>query len=167
MLKILCFIALSAKIAAAHSVPANLLNHDVNQRTLSETVCFSGYTKAVRPSTTYTNRIKMRLLSERGLDHEAEKGNYELDHIIPLALGGHPRNLSNLALQLWDGHDGAKRKDRIEVKLQCLVCSGEVPLAVAQDAIWTDWKAAYSSYGKMVCHRVRGLRSSDYGDETQ
>ena len=167
MLKILCFIAMSLKIAAAQSVPASLLNHDVNQGTLAETVCLSGYTKTVRPSTTYTNRIKMRLLTEKGLHYEAKKGNYELDHIIPLALGGHPRNLSNLTLQLWDGHDGAKRKDRIEVKLQCLVCSGEVPLTVAQDAIWTDWKAAYSSYSKMVCHRVRGMRSGDYGDETR
>jgi hypothetical protein len=165
MLKILCFVALFAEITAAHAVPTNLLNHDVSQQTLGDTVCISGYTKTVRPSTTYTNGIKKRLLLEKGLDYEAEKDSYELDHIIPLALGGHPRNLSNLTLQLWDGHDGAKRKDRLEVKLQCLVCSGDVPLAVAQDAIWTDWRAAYSTYGRMVCHRPREMRSGDYGDE--
>ncbi len=165
MLKILCFITLFAEIAAAQALPANVLNHDVSQQTLGETVCLSGYTKTVRPSTTYTNGIKKRLLLEKGLDYEAEKDNYELDHIIPLALGGHPRNVTNLTLQLWDGHAGAKRKDRLEVKLQCLVCSGDVPLAVAQDAIWTDWQAAYSTYGRIVCHRPRGMRSGDYGDE--
>ena len=30
------------------------------------------------------------------MDFEAEKGSYELDHVVPLALGGHPRNLHNL-----------------------------------------------------------------------
>jgi hypothetical protein len=55
--------------------------------------------------------------------------SYELDHIIPLAIGGHPRNLDNLGLQPWEE---AKRKDRIEVKLQCLVCAGQVALANAQ-----------------------------------
>ncbi len=165
MLKLFFCIVVLAVISAAQAVPANLLNHDVSQKTLATTVCISGYTKAVRPSTTYTNSIKKRFMREKGMDYDGEKGNYELDHIIPLALGGHPRNLSNLMLQLWDGHDGAKRKDRLEVKLQCLVCSGDVPLAVAQDAIWTDWQAAYSTYGRMVCHRPRGLRSGDYGDE--
>lgn len=35
---------------------------------------------------------------------------YELDHIVPLALGGHPRNLKNLMLQPWEGADGAHAK---------------------------------------------------------
>ena len=48
----------------------------------------------------------------------AGRHRFELDHIIPLALGGHPRNSRNLMLQVWSGHDGAKRKDRLEVKLQ-------------------------------------------------
>lgn len=68
-------------------------------------------------------------------------------------------------LQAWEGPDGAKRKDRLEVKLQCLVCSDDVALKDAQDAIWTDWKAANATYGRMVCQRVRGLKSGDYGDD--
>ncbi len=103
-------------------------------------------------------------MDAQGLAYEAEKSDYELDHVIPLALGGHPRNIHNLSLQPWEGSDGAKRKDRLEVKLQCLVCAGDVPLIEAQDAIWSDWKAAYSTYGRMVCHRQRKLKSGDYGD---
>lgn len=158
-------VLLVAQIAAVHAVPSSLLNHDVTQTTLPKTVCMSGYTKSVRPSTTYTNGVKRRWMLEKGLDFDVEKDNYELDHVIPLALGGHPRNLNNLMLQPWVGHDGAKRKDRLEVKLQCLVCSGDVPLEVAQEAIWADWQAAYSTYGRMVCQRPRGMLSRDFGDE--
>lgn len=35
---------------------------------------------------------------------------------------------------------GAERKDRIETKLQCLVCSGQVKLATAQREILEDWR---------------------------
>ena len=149
----------------AQAVPSGLLNPDVIPATVSQTICTSGYTKSVRPSTSFTNGIKKRFFRDQGMDFEAEKGGYELDHIIPLALGGHPRNIHNLMLQAWEGPDGAKRKDRLEVKLQCLVCSGDVALKEAQDAIWTNWKEAYAVYGRMVCHRSRGLKSGDYGDD--
>jgi hypothetical protein len=148
----------------AHAVSNNLLNPDVMPATIAETICTSGYTKTVRPSTTFTNGIKKRLMRDQGMDFDTGKGSFELDHIIPLALGGHPRNPHNLMLQVWEGYEGAKRKDRLEVKLQCLVCGGDVHLSVAQDAIWTDWQAAYAVYGRMVCHRQRKLKSGDYGD---
>jgi hypothetical protein len=32
------------------------------------------------------------------------------------------------------------------------------------NAIWSDWQAAYAVYGRLVCHRRRGLKSGDYGD---
>ncbi|MFT3848515.1 MAG: hypothetical protein QM739_07480 [Propionivibrio sp.] len=51
---------------------------------------------------------------------------------------GHPRSLDNLMLQRWEGTTGAKRNDRLEVKLQCLVCAGQLGLAEAQQAIYTD-----------------------------
>lgn len=93
-------------------------------------------------------------MREQGLDPDSAS-DYELDHIVPLALGGHPRNLKNLMLQPWDGEGGAKRKDRLEVKLQCLVCSGQVQLDEAQDAIYTDWQAAYHQYARTKCHRAK------------
>jgi len=124
MLKPLASLALCLAGACAQAVPNALLNPDVTPATQGQTICSSGYTKTVRPSTSFTNGIKKRLLREQAMDFEAEKGSYELDHIVPLALGGHPRNLHNLTLQPWEGPNGAKRKDRLEVKLQCLVCSG-------------------------------------------
>jgi hypothetical protein len=151
-------------IASAAPPPAAVLNQDVSQATLTETICTPGYTGSVRPSSSYTNGIKKRLMRVDGLDFETDKSLFELDHVVPLALGGHPRNINNLVLQKWEGTNGAKRKDRLEVKLQCLVCARSVTLAEAQDAIWSDWVAAYQHYGRMVCKRPRGLKSQDYGD---
>ena len=71
---------------------------------------------------------------------------------MPLALGGNPHALDNLQLQPWPE---ARRKDRIEVKLQCLVCSGQVSLKEARTAIATDWQAAYRRYASVPCHRSR------------
>ena len=130
------------------------LNPDVTPRRIANTICVPGYTKSVRPSTSYTNGVKRKLLREAGRS-EARMADYELDHIIPLALGGHPRSLRNLMLQPWDGPTGAKKKDRLEVKLQCLVCSGQLGLSDAQKAIYTDWPKAYHTYATVKCHRSR------------
>lgn len=128
------------------------LNPDVRQDTIGETICTKGYTKSVRPSAIYTNGVKQILMREASID-ELHIDDYQLDHIVPLSLGGHPRARDNLRLQLLDGEFGAKRKDRLEVKMQCLVCSGQVPLNTAQEAIYRDWVASYHSYAKLKCDR--------------
>jgi hypothetical protein len=61
-------------------------------------------------------------------------------------LGGHPRNLSNLKLQPWDGNDGANRKDILERKLQQLVCADKVPLDEARRVIYFNWQGAYRNF---------------------
>ena len=125
--------------------PAGSLNAAVTQATISETICIPGWTATVRPSTSYTNGVKLRLLREQGLA-PAAASTYELDHFIPLALGGHPRDIGNLWLQLWDGEWGAKTKDRLEVRLKNLVCAGRLTLESAQEAIRVNWRAAYRRY---------------------
>ena len=116
------------------------LNPDVDEGTIDVTICVSGYTRSVRPATSYTNGVKKRLMREAGID-AARIGNYELDHIVPLALGGHPRKLSNLMLQPWEGEQGAKAKDVLEKRLQLLVCHGKLDLTDAQVCIAQDWEA--------------------------
>ena len=64
----------------------------------------------------------------------------------PLALGGNPTSLENLWLQRWLGPWNARLKDRLERKLQVLVCEGKVRLDVARNAIRKGWKAAYAKY---------------------
>jgi hypothetical protein len=94
-------------------------------------ICVRGYTKVVRPSSRFTNEVKAKLMRESGLA-ESLMSAYELDHIVPLALGGHPRKLANLTLQPWGGEHGAHRKDLLERRLQILVCRGELQLTEAQ-----------------------------------
>lgn len=123
----------------------------ITPETIQQTICQANYTLTVRPYTSYTRKVKRELLRESGHSQEDED-KYELDHIVPLVLGGHPSSRDNLTLQLWPE---AKRKDRIEVKLQCLVCSGQVPLAQAQQEMYSDWQAAYGKYSRVKCHRAR------------
>ena len=145
--------AFLACVAVQAFADRGALNPDVTQDTIAQTICVTGYTKSVRPATSFTNGVKALLLKRVGLD-PSTASDYELDHIIPLALGGHPRKLDNLELQLWDE---AKRKDRIEVKPQCLVCAGQVTRADSQREIVEDWQAAYHRYAGVKCQRRKGL----------
>jgi len=66
----------------------------VAQTTIRHTICRRGYTATVRPPFEYTNAIKhrlMRLYGATGSIHD-----YELDHLIPLELGGCPKCETNL-----------------------------------------------------------------------
>ena len=121
------------------------LNPDVDEDTIDGTICESGYTKSVRPATSYTNGVKKKLMREAGID-AARIGDYELDHIEPLELGGHPRKLSNLMLQPWEGQHGAWAKDTLEGRLRSLVCHGKLDLTDAQVCIAQDWEACALQY---------------------
>lgn len=129
--------------------PPGAINPDVTQENIDQTICVPGYTHTIRPPTNYTNSIKKLRLKEAGLA-ASQAAEFELDHIIPLALGGNPRAQDNLMLQRWDGLGGAKKKDRLEVKLQHLVCQRKLPLEDARNAIYDNWSAAYAEYvGKL------------------
>jgi len=145
--------------AAAAYADHGALNPVVRQETIDKTICVPGYAKGVSPATSYTNGVK-QMLFQRAHMNPALAQTYELDHIIPLSLGGHPRKLDNLALQVWEGENGANKKDKLEDKLQCLVCSGQVALAEAQREIVEDWQAAYHKFANVKCRRQRGRHTS-------
>ena len=73
-----------------------MLNPDVRPETIDQTICVSGYTATVRPATGYTNGVKLKLLRESGID-VGQAGQYELDHVLPLAIEP-PRVLRRLQL---------------------------------------------------------------------
>ena len=128
------------------------LNPDVDEDTIDKTICLSGYTKTVRPATSYTKGVKQKLMREAGID-AARIGDYELDHIVPLTLGGHPRKLSNLQLQPWDGPHGAHMKDILEERLHQLVCHGRLDLTDAQVCIAQDWEACAAQNPRAMSSR--------------
>jgi hypothetical protein len=94
------------------------------------------------------------MMRRAGLD-PVDSIEYELDHYIPLALGGHPRSEDNLWLQSWDGEWSARTKDWLEKKLQLLVCAGKLSLQTARNAIQDGWRAAYL---KWVGSKTTGVR---------
>lgn len=121
--------------AQAQELP---LNPAVTPATIGETICVYGWTASVRPSYGMTNRIKSELLRKAGLT-DAVKSRFELDHIIPLSLGGAPADPRNLQLQPWSE---ATEKDRVEACLPRLVCEGRLGLEEARRAIWSNWREA-------------------------
>jgi hypothetical protein len=139
------------------------INPDVTQANIRQTICVSGYTRTVRPATAYTNGVKAKLMSEAGLD-SSRMSDYELDHIIPLAVGGHPRKLSNLQLQPWYGQNSALEKDGLERRLQHMVCKGRISLIDAQHCIAENWQACETdiaagripSGGRVITQSVSG-----------
>ena len=87
-----------------------------------------------------------RALGHYALAQSNAPANYELDYLIPLELGGAPSDVANLWPEAFSEGFDAARKDQVENKLHALVCAGTVPLAEAQQAIATDWRAAWTRY---------------------
>lgn len=133
-------------VPALAQAPKGATDPKVTQENIKSTICVSGYTARVRPSSSYTNRLKLKQMKAAGLKGTAK--DYEEDHLIPLALGGDPVSSDNLWPQPLVGADDANNKDRLETKLHSLVCSGKVPLKQAQDEISSDWHKAYQKYVK-------------------
>ena len=74
-----------------------------------------------------------------------EVAGYNVDHLIPVGLGG-SNSLKNLWPQPLSGDWSYQRKNRLEVRLRKMVCSGELDLKKAQQEIATDWVSAYKKY---------------------
>ncbi len=69
--------------------------------------------------------------------------NYELDHLIPLELGGCPDCIVNLWPEPYNAPLGAHEKDKVENYLHDNVCSGQLTLIQAQNEIAADWAGVY------------------------
>ncbi|MFC9930918.1 hypothetical protein [Streptomyces sp. NPDC127190] len=124
------------------------LNSAVTQSTIHSTICVSGYSTSIRPSTSYTNALKVKQIAEYGYS-DTNTADYEEDHLIPLSLGGNPTSPQNLWPEpRYDtGTYSATDKDTVEYKLYKAVCAGTIQLAPAQKAIATDWTTALDAVG--------------------
>jgi hypothetical protein len=104
-----------------------VLNPDVTQRNINSTICVRGWTKTIRPPTSYTNALKEKQMREYGVG--GSTSDYQEDHLISLELGGHPTDPRNL----WpEPYPRASAVDSIENDLNGKVCSGELTLESAQ-----------------------------------
>ena len=121
------------------------INPAVSQENLQQTVCQRGYTKTIRPSAYFTNRLKREQIRQLAYSDRNPR-NYEEDHLIPLSLGGAPDDPRNLWPQPLYSTWNARQKDDLEFVLYKMLCHGEIPLATAQNAIASDWITAWKTY---------------------
>jgi hypothetical protein len=98
---------------------------------------------ALPPATPTTSRSR----ASRSIgENEKRLTEYEEDHLILLQLGGHPTDPKNLWPEPYRIKCGARIKDVLETKLKRMVCDGKMTLEAAQNAISTNWIAAYKKY---------------------
>ena len=86
--------------------------------------------------------VKKEVYAAYGVAYPQPSGSYELDHFVPLELGG-----SNDPKNLWpeaaEPRPGFHEKDKVENYLHKLVCSGTMRLLEAQQAIESDWYSEF------------------------
>ncbi len=110
----------------------------VTQANILTTICVSGYTTKVRPSSKYTDALKVVQIKAYGYA-DTKLADYEEDHLIPLELGGSPTDPKNLWPEPLSGAYPATKKDGVENSLHTKVCDGLMTLAAAQTAIAKNW----------------------------
>ena len=104
-----------------------VLNPDVTQAIINDTICVRGWTRTIRPPTSYTNDLKRKQIREYGVG--GSPAEYQEDHLISLELGGHPTDARNL----WpEPYPRAAEVDSIENELNAKVCAGDMSLDEAQ-----------------------------------
>jgi len=105
-------------------------------------ICVSGYSASVRNVTEDTRKA---VFTAYMVAYPPPSGAYELDHLIPLELGG-DNTAANLWPQVYHGAGSADVKDHLENHLHDLVCAGQLDLPTAQQAIAGNWMAAAAQY---------------------
>lgn len=135
-----------------HGRTPGAINGSATQDNLAATVCKSGWATSVRPPSAYTGALKLVQIVEYGYA-DRNPSHYQEDHLVPLELGGAPRDPRNLwpqpnSVTLPDGTTiGSKEKDDLEDELHREVCAGMMPLDEAQRAMARDWIAAWIAAG--------------------
>ncbi len=136
-----------------HCTPGSI-DPQVSQANIYQTICRKGgYTASVRPPVSLTEPFKVQI--EHSYNDTYTTSKTELDHLIPLSLGG-----ASSTYNLWPQPDqgspsqfnetsyyGINAKDGVEDALHTFVCAGKVTLQAAQDAIATNWTTAQSRLG--------------------
>jgi hypothetical protein len=109
-------------------------------RLSSAVICSSSFrTSAIRD---VPQSEKFQVEREYGMPASYYGRSIEIDHIVPLELGG-SNDIANLYPEPGSGAASYHVKDTLENKLHDLVCAGAMNLRVAQRQIAADWQALY------------------------
>jgi len=128
----------------SHGEPLNDLRitPGLTFRVAVATICRSGYSTRVRD---VPESEKSQVYAEYGITHRTT-GQYEIDHLISLELGG-SNAIGNLWPELNDhAHGYLNSKDILENRLHTLVCTGKVSLRRVQTLIARNWVSTYHQF---------------------
>lgn len=106
----------------------------VEPNATTDQICAPGYSSGVGD---VPDALGNQVYAEYGIASYSP-GQYEIDHIIPLDLGG-SNDISNLFPEAADPRPGFHEKDLVENWLHDQVCSGAILLPDAQFAIARNW----------------------------
>ncbi|MBJ7598392.1 MAG: hypothetical protein JF922_09945 [Candidatus Dormibacteraeota bacterium] len=121
---------------------------------LGRTICKAGWTDLVRPNPQESARLKRQILQRYGIQPSTTNlALHELDHRLPLEIGGAPRDLANLWPEPWEADakhpqgsgrpgGGAQAKDKIENRTRAAICNGRLSLAEGQRIFLGDWSSS-------------------------
>jgi hypothetical protein len=124
--------------------PSSALTPGSIQETRPSQFCQSGWAAAHRNVTSAQYR---QVYAAYGIPYPQPTGTFELDHLIPLELGG-----ANSNDNLWpeprdtDWGWGFHQKDYLENYLHQLVCGGQLDAGTATFSVATDWFQTYCTY---------------------
>lgn len=105
-------------------------------------VCTLGYARSVRNVPIEEKKL---IYAEYGIAAH-RPGEYEVDHLISLELGG-SNDSSNLWPESAEPRPGFHEKDRFENYLHAEVCNGALTLEQAQHEIATNWLLYWQQAG--------------------
>lgn len=112
-----------------------VVNPNVTQANINQTICVKGWTATVRPPSSYTTALKIKQIKQYGFT-DTKLGDYEEDHFLSLEIGGSPTDPKNL----WpESYPTARDKDKVENFLHKEICTGKITLQEGQREISTDW----------------------------
>jgi hypothetical protein len=122
-------------------MPDATLTPGVTVEVTREELCVRGYAGKSR---NVTQSMKDKAYELYGIKHH-KPGEYEIDHLISLELGG-ANDIKNLWPQPYHGEWNAHMKDKLENRMHKLVCEGQITMKQAQEEISQDWVEAYEKY---------------------
>ena len=145
---ILCSLIFATSVLAADLPDPKLTPGVPDIMAGKDVICVKRYTQGLRSDGTkvrkVTNELKARIFKIYGIDPKSD--HYEIDHLIPLELGGtnDEKNLwpQSYTSSPWNAH----KKDNLENRMHTLVCKGQITLEQAQMEISGDWVKTYQRY---------------------
>ena len=141
-------------VVPRHDLTPGATDSRVTQDTIQQTICTDSWVDRNMPPPSYATPTKTKQIAAYGYSTYAIE-NFDLDHLVPLELGGDPTALANLWPQPWESKEaklvpagwGAETKGALEKYLRQEVCRGRMPLDEARRAVAGDWINVANDHG--------------------